>query len=88
MSHWSDPLVALLAAQPPETTSVTLTYTEVAALATGTLPVGAAARSYWWNSATGGMATRLRVSGWQLRRWRRGREPILTFGRLTSDAIA
>ena len=47
MAAWFDPLLALLAAQPPATTTLTLTLGELAALASGPVPAGLATRTYW-----------------------------------------
>ncbi len=80
MAHWSDPLLRLLAEQPAETTSVTLTYAELAALAGGPLPPSGVIRGYWWNRRSGQMGHRVAVIGWRVGRVR-GRPPTITFVR-------
>ena len=81
MAHWSEPLVAFLAAQPPTTLAVTLTLTELEALAGQPLPAGAAARTYWW-SAGSVARRRLAAIGWRLASVG-GWPPTLTFARLS-----
>ncbi len=68
MPHWSDPLLALLAHQPAETTSVALTLDELAVLAGGSLPRSVYSRSYWRTQTPRGMGARLRAIGWWMTR--------------------
>ncbi len=82
---WYEPLLAFLAEQPPETVRVTLTFAELEALADGSLPSGAAGRSYWRQTNPRGMGTRLKVVGWRLQRWQREPVPLLTFERVPPD---
>ena len=77
MPHWSDPLVAFLATQPPDSSTVTLTLAELAELAAGPLPAGAATRAYWWRSR-GAPRRRLAAIGWRVAHVDRSAE-MLTF---------
>ena len=90
MPHWSDPLLGLLDKQPSDTTTLTLTLDEVAALVGAPLPRAAASRTYWRARASKGMGQRLRAAGWWVvnfeHRWP---ETTLTFMRyaLTPRAL-
>ena len=85
--HWSAPLLAFLAEQPPETASVTLTFAEVEVLVGGELPVIARTRYYWWGQTSGTMGPRLAAIGWRVAH-ARGRPPAFTFVRLPPDTSA
>ncbi len=82
-AQWFDPLLAFLAEQPPETTSVVLTFAQVAALVGGELPVNARTRHYWWGHTSGTRGPRLAAIGWRVTHVR-GRPPTITFVRLPS----
>ncbi len=64
MPHWSDPLFALLAAQPRSTTAITLTVDELAALVGDQLPALVYRRSYWHARGPHAIGQRLRAAGW------------------------
>ena len=81
MAHWYDALLALLAAQPPEVVSVTLTLAEVEALAGGRMPAGGLTRAYWRQRRPGGMGHRLMTLGWRVGRFGRGQTVTITFVR-------
>ena len=83
MPHWSEPLVVLLAEQPADTTSVTLTIAELMMLAGGRLPAMAETRSYWWTPKSGSMVNRLAAIGWRAAHVR-GRPLALTFERVAA----
>ncbi len=90
MPHWSDPLLTLLAEQPPETTTLTLTLDEVAALVGASLPRSVASRSYWRLRAPKAMGARLRAAGWWVAQFEpRGPTATITFIRyeLTPRAL-
>ena len=86
-ARWYEPLLAFLAEQPPETTSVTLAFAQVEALVGGELPVIARTRYYWWGQISGTMGPRLAVIGWRVAHVR-GRPATITFVRLPSDTSA
>ena len=80
MPHWSDPLLVLLAEQPPGTTMLTLTLDEVAMLVGVPLPPGASTRGYWHARAPKAVGHRLRAAGWWVTQvQRRGDETTITF---------
>ena len=76
------PLVAYLAALPPETVTVTLTFPEIEAIIGAPLPPTARSRSWWSNTRS--MASRSWfVTGWQVARCDlRTMVPAVTFERL------
>ena len=80
MAAWFEPLIALLAEQPPDTITVTLTLGALEALANGPLPAGFATRPYWWRHDHG-MGRRLAVIGWQTAHVGR-RAQSVTFARI------
>ena len=77
MAAWFDPLLTLLADQPVDTPTVTLTLGDLAALATGPLPANAATRTYWWRSSSA-PGRRLAAQGWRMVRVNRSAR-TLTF---------
>ncbi len=80
MPQWYDALVALLAAQSPDTTTVTLTVDELAALASGPLPASVSSRSYWHARGPNAMGQRLRAAGWWVTQVQpRGAATTITF---------
>ena len=85
--HWYEPVLRFLAAQPPETTRVVLTFTQVAALVDGELPVNARTRHYWWGHTSGTMGPRLAAIGWRVAHMR-GCPATFTFVRLPPDTTA
>ena len=90
MAHWSDPLLALLAEQLPETTTLTLTLDEVATLVGAPLPCSVASRSYWRLRTPKAMGSRLRAAGWWVAQFEpRGPTTTITFIRyaLTPRAL-
>ncbi len=84
MAAWFDPLLALLADQPIDTPTVTLTLSDLAGLACGPLPTSAATRTSWWrrSSAPG---RRLAAQGWRMVRVNRSAR-TLTFARVAAPA--
>ena len=88
MAHtrWFDPLLAFLAEQPPETTSVTRTLAELEALAGRPLPASTVSRPYWRQQQPGGMGRRLAARGWRAGSFGRGHALAITFVRLPPDA--
>ncbi len=85
MRHWYHPLFALLAAQSPEVTRVTISLEELAALAAVAIPDSAYARAYWWRLTPGTIRHRLRAAGWQVERMHEGIHATITFVRLPPD---
>ncbi len=82
MPHWSDPLLALLAEQPPDTTTLTLSLAEVTALVGTSLPPSAKARGYWHARGPKAMGQRLRAVGWWVAQVEcRGTATMITFMR-------
>ena len=71
MAAWFDPVLALLADQPADTLTLTLTLAEIKALASGPLPAGAAARGYWQGHITDGLGRQLVTIGWRVSRFHR-----------------
>ena len=89
MPQWYEPLFALLAEQPPGSTTLTLTFDELEALAAGPLPPSAFLRSYWRNRSPKSMGARLRAAGWWVTQLQPGDSaPTITFARLPPDTIA
>ena len=80
MAAWFDPLIALLAEQPPDTTTVTLTLSDLEMLARGPLPASAATHLYW-QGHTSASRRRLAAIGWSMIRLNRGSH-TLTFARI------
>ena len=90
MPHWSDPLLALLAEQPQDTTTLVLTLDEVAALVGAPLPRSVMSRSYWRLRTPKAMGSRLRAAGWWVAQFEpRGPTTTITFIRyeLTPRAL-
>ena len=83
MAAWFDPLIALLAAQPPDTTTVTLTLGDLEALASRPLPAGAATHTYWQGQVS--VRRRLVAIGWRMARINR-QSRTLTFARIGGAA--
>ncbi len=83
MPRWYDALLTLLAEQPPEVATVTLTLVEIEALAAGPLPPSARTRGYWWDGGAKAMSHRLAAIGWRVAHVR-GRPLTLTFVRRPS----
>ena len=79
MAAWFDPVLALLAAQPPATTTLTLTLGELAALASGPVPAGLATRTYW-RTPSNQIGRRLAAIGWRTASFNR-RVQTITFSR-------
>ena len=71
MAAWFEPLLAFLADQPADTTTLTLTLAQIEALASGPIPAGAAARGYWQSHVADGLGRRMAAIGWRVRRFRR-----------------
>ena len=71
MAAWFEPLLTLLAEQPPDTPTLTLTLVEIEALAQGPLPAGAAARGYWQRHVADGLGRQMAAIGWRVRRFHR-----------------
>ena len=86
-AHWYEPVLRFLAAQPPETTDVVLTYAQMAALVGGELPVNARTRHYWWGHTSGTMGPHLTAIGWRVAHVR-GRPATFTFKRQPPDTTA
>ena len=84
MPRWYVPLLAFLAAQPADTTRLTLTVAELEGLAGRSLPVTTATYGYWWQWKRGPLRSRLAAIGWQVAQ-ARGRPLAVTFVRLPSD---
>ncbi len=82
--HWYEPVLRFLAEQPPEATSVALTFPQVEVLIGSELPVIARTRHYWWGHTSGTMGPRLAAIGWRVAHVR-GRPLTVTFERLPSD---
>ena len=83
MPAWYEPLLALLAVQPADTTTLTLTLAEIQALACGPLPASFATRTYWQRGGRG-IHQRLAAAGWRV--WRVGdRASLITFVRLSGE---
>jgi hypothetical protein len=82
------PLADYLAAQPPETTEITLTIAAVEAVVGAPLPASAWARAWWSNKPYG----RWEVRPWVAAGWRvagtamRSAPPTVTFVRVRSDS--
>ena len=71
-----------LAALPPETTAVTLTFPEIEAIVGTALPVGASTVSWWANSPSRGAVRPWRLAGWRAVRLRLRQMPAsVTFVR-------
>ncbi len=85
--HWYEPVLRLLAEQPPETVSVTLTVADLEVLAAGPLPTTAYIRSYWWRNEPGYAPHHFAAIGWRVAHMR-GRPLAITFGRLPPDTTA
>jgi hypothetical protein len=85
------PLTDFLAAQPPETVSITLTLPEVEVLVGTPLPVSAWART-WWSNARQGRWAEARpwvTAGWRVSRTAmRSATPAVTFARVGTDSTA
>ena len=80
MPQWYNPLFALLAAQPPAVSTLTLTINELAALAAGPLPSSVYSRAYWHLRSPKAMGQRLRAAGWWVAAVQHRRaEPTITF---------
>ncbi len=88
MARWYEPLLAFLAAQPPETTRVTLTMEEVVALAAAPIPDSAYARQYWWQRRGARPPDRLWAAGWRVASMHEWVETTITFVRLPPDTTA
>ena len=90
MATWFDPVLGMLAGQPPDTTTVTLTLAALAALAGRPLPASATTPTYWQGHTS--VRRRLAAIGWRTARAGRGAATI-PFARLPgehpeSDSIA
>ncbi len=88
MPQWYEPLFALLAAQPPETTRITITFAEVAVLAGVPIPDAAYAHGYWLRQGRRTLRRRLQTAGWQMAGMHEGVDATITFVRLPSDTSA
>ena len=88
MPPWYDPLFALLAGQSAQTTRVTITLNEVAALAEVPIPDAAYAWSYWSSPARSPLRRRLRAAGWRVAAMHEGICATISFERLSPDAPA
>ena len=80
MPAWFEPLLAVFADQPVETTTLTLTLAEIEALADGPTPAGLATRTYWQGRASS-VRRRLIAIGWHMARFNRA-SGTLTFARV------
>ncbi len=85
MARWDATLFALLAAQPVETTSVTITLEELAAFAGGPIADAAYGRSYWSGHGPGTLGRRIRLAGWRVAEMHEGIHATITFVRQPSD---
>ncbi len=85
MSQWYEPLFDLLAAQPAETTRVTITFAEVAALAGTPIPDAAYAHEYWLRQERSALRRHLQAAGWQIAGMQEGVDATITFVRLSPD---
>ncbi len=83
-AQWFDPLLAFLAEQPPETTSVTLTVPAIAAIVGGDVPRAGLIRGYWRGRGKQSIGPRLAAIGWQVAHVR-GRPATITFERLPPE---
>ena len=88
MPHWYDPLFDLLAAQSAETTSVTISFAEVAALADVPIPDAAYAHSYWLRQERSALRRRLQAAGWRMAGMQEGVNATITFERRPPSAPA
>ena len=80
--HWSAPLLARLAEQPPDVLTLTLTLDDVATIVGAPLPPGTSSRGYWHVRSPNVMGYRLRAAGWWVSRLKqRGDVTTLTFTR-------
>ena len=76
------PLAAFLAAQPPDTTAVTLTFGEITALMGGAVPRRMATKQFWTNAQRGTVSV-WHAAGWQVTRTTmRAAVPTITFTRM------
>jgi hypothetical protein len=83
------PLATLLANQPPETTTVTLTLPEIEAVLGRALPAGAWARGWWHGTRYGERPHPWAAVGWQAVAMAMGQvPPTVTFARVPSDSTA
>ena len=81
------PLGDYLAALPPETTSVTLTFPEMEAILGESLPMGAGKAAWWANTRTPANIRPWRRAGWRaVQLHLRQTPPSVTFVR--ADSIA
>jgi hypothetical protein len=82
------PLAAYLAAQPPETVSVTLTLAEIEAIPGEALPRGAVTRQWWYNTRNKGLTPISMTARWQVAQvMMRTVNRTITFTRLPPDTI-
>ena len=79
-ARWYDPLLTFLAEQPAETTSITLTFAEVAACVGAPLSAFAATRTFWCDRKPRSVGAGLAVFGWRVAHVH-GRPLTITFVR-------
>ncbi len=84
MAAWFDPLLALLSAQPRDTTTVTLTLAEVMALASRPPPASVVTHHYWLNRSRP-PSRQLVAVGWHMVHLNRA-AGTLTFARVGAPA--
>src|SRR5829696_9215756 len=81
VDRWYLPLIDRLAAQPPGTTTVTVTLPEIERLAGGPLPRSAYTGYYWRGSGGKGPRQYLAGIGWRVDGFDRNRGGAVTFAR-------
>jgi hypothetical protein len=82
------PLAAFLAALPPETTTITLTFGEITAIMGGAVARRMATKRFWTNAQRETVAV-WRAVGWRVTRTTmRAAVPTITFTRMPPDTIA
>ena len=86
MPQWYDALFELLAAQPAETTRVTIPLADVAVRVGAPIPDAVYARSWWSGTGGGALRRRIRATGWWVARMHEGVDATITFERLSPAA--